>query len=105
LNPPRSDFTKRFIKGDDLVTRRIAGETIIVPVKAHVAELDSVYRLNELGSLIWERVDGRSRMSEIADAICIEYDVTPEAAVNDVAEFLGSLEAAGLIRASEEGET
>jgi len=34
-----------FIKEGDLVTRCIAGETIIVAVWAHMAELDSIYTL------------------------------------------------------------
>ena len=93
-------FGKCFTRENDLVTRCIAGETIIVPVRAHVAELDSIYTLNELGSLIWGLLDGRTRVGQIAEAIYREYDVAPEEAAGDLVEFLASLEAAGLIRPS-----
>ena len=98
-------LSRRFIKAEDLVTRRVAAETIIVPIKAHVAELDSIYCLNDIGSFIWEQMDRHTQISAIVDAICTEYDVTQEDLMNDIAAFLGSLEAAGLIRAATDGET
>jgi len=41
-----------FAKKNNLVTRNIGGETIIVPVEGHVGDLDSIYTLNEVGSTI-----------------------------------------------------
>ena len=97
-----SSSSRCFAKQSDLVTRCIAGETIIVRVKARVADLDDVYTLNELGTLIWELIDGRTGVSAIVELICSEYDVAPEVAAKDAFDFLGSLEAAGLIRPSVE---
>lgn len=99
-----STLSKRFVKRTDLVTRRIAGETIIVPVRAHAAELDSIYNLNELGSVIWGLIDGRNRVDKIMEAVCGVYAVGPEEAARDLVEFLASLEAEDLIRSSTEGE-
>jgi hypothetical protein len=96
---------KCFTKESDLVTRRIADETIIVPVRAHVAQLDCVYTLNEVGGLIWELIDGQTPLGQIAAAICGTYEVTPEEAAKDLNEFLTGLEAAGLIRLASGGET
>lgn len=86
-----------FIKGADLVTRDIAGETIIVPVKNGVGDLNSIYTLNELGTTIWNLIDGRTRIREMIKAITREYEVTEEEATRDVTEYLDSLEKAGLI--------
>ncbi len=97
--------TKRFAKDSNLVTRRIAGETIIVPVRSRVAELDCVYTVNEVGSLIWDLVEHGTPLSEIATAICSAYEVTPEEAVRDLGEFLTDLEAAGLVRQTAGGES
>lgn len=93
------------MKGSDVVARRIGGETILVPVRAHVAELDSVYTLNEVGSLIWDRLDGHTKPDQIAEAVCKAYNVRPDEATRDLREFLRSLEAEGLIRPSSESET
>ncbi|HKR00523.1 MAG TPA: PqqD family protein [Pyrinomonadaceae bacterium] len=89
---------KAFIKGEDLMTRNIAGETLIVPVRNRIGDLDSIYTMNEVGSRIWELIDGQTSVSRIADLISSEYEVTPEAAERDVLEMCDSLREAGLIR-------
>ena len=88
---------KRFSKKSDLVTRSITGETIIVPVHGHVGDLDSIYTLNEVGSAVWELIDGETSVSQIIDAVSREYAVTREESEADVIELMGSLESAGLI--------
>jgi hypothetical protein len=74
------------------------GETIIVPVREGAGDLDSIYTANEVGTRIWELVDGRTLVSQIIEAITQEYEITVEEAERDIIDFLGSLEAAGLIR-------
>ena len=93
---------KRFYKKSNLVTRKISGETIIVPVEGHVGDLDSIYTLNEVGSAIWALIDGPTSVDKIVTAICDQYEVTPEEARRDVVELIDSLEAAGLIRQDDE---
>jgi Coenzyme PQQ synthesis protein D (PqqD) len=88
---------KRFTKRSDLVTRSITGETIIVPVQGHVGDLDSIYTLNEVGSAMWELIDGETSVSQIIDAVSREYEVTREESEADVIELIESLESAGLI--------
>jgi len=87
------------------VTRLVAGQTLIVPVRSSVADLDSVYAFNEVCTSIWNAVDGATSQSEIVDAICAEYDVPRPEAEKDVAEFLGRLLELGLIRRSDDGES
>lgn len=89
--------TKYTVRKGDCVSREIAGETLIVPVRSQVGDLDSIYTLNEMGATIWRRLDGRTTIAEIVEAVCAEYEVTPEVAEKDTSEFLQSLEAAGLI--------
>ena len=88
---------KRFTKKSDLVTRSFTGETIIVPVHSHVGDLDSIYSLNEVGSAVWELIDGETSVSQIIDAVSREYEVTRDETEADIIELIGSLESAGLI--------
>jgi len=43
-----------YSKDKNLVARSIAGETLIVPVRSGVADLDYIYALNEVGSRVWQ---------------------------------------------------
>jgi coenzyme PQQ synthesis protein D (PqqD) len=95
-----SRFVDRGDDGKSFVTRRIAGETLLVPVTGRVADLDAIYTLNEVGSFIWHLIDGRRSAQAIAEAVSAEYDVTLERAALDVDELLTTLEAKGFSRLS-----
>jgi hypothetical protein len=88
---------KFFSKGSDLVTRDIGGETIIVPVRDGVGDLNSIYTLDELASRIWQLIDGRTHVKEMVETITEEYEVSEEEATKDISEYLDILEKANLI--------
>jgi hypothetical protein len=90
-----------FAKKGEFVARSIAGDTIIVPIRGQVGDLNSIYNLNEVGSFIWGLIDGRTTLSRIVQAVCGEFEVTPEAAEEDTIEFVGALESAGIVQSSE----
>lgn len=79
------------------MARSIAGETVIVPVRGTVVDLDSIYNLNEAGSFIWERIDGRTTAAQIAEAVSTEFEVTPGEAAKDIEEFIADLEQADIL--------
>ena len=81
----------------EFVTRRIADETIIVPVVSGVGDLDAIFTLNTVGARIWGLVEAPMAVDAIVTHLVEEYDVTREQAERDVAEFLDKLTAAGLI--------
>ena len=92
--------TSAFAKKGEFVARKIAGETILVPVRGRVGDLDAIYNLNEVGGFIWTLLDGRSAFDQIVEAVCSEFDVQPDQAARDTAEFLGALADAGLVQES-----
>ncbi len=91
-------LTKCFAKENDCVTREIAGETIIVPITNRVGDLDSIFTLNEVGTMIWQLIDGRRTAKQIVEALHQAYDVEAEEAARDTVDFLESLETEGLIK-------
>jgi hypothetical protein len=93
---------KCFDKEKELVTRDVAGEEIIVPIKGHVGDLEGVFTLNEVGAMIWRLMDGQTSVRQLMEAVRNEYDVEAAVAEKDVVDFLQSLEDAGLIRPSGE---
>src|SRR5580765_1964483 len=80
------------------VTRQIAGETLIVPVTGHVADLESIYVLNPVGSRIWELLRSPITPDRIAEVVASEFAVSSACAAQDVAEFLDALGTRGLIQ-------
>jgi transposase-like protein len=93
-----SVLTRCYTRDSELVTRNVAGETIIVPIKSNVGDLDSIYTLNEVGSTIWELIDGKNSVNQIIYAVHNAYEVTHEEAEQDTIEFLRAVEEAGLIK-------
>jgi hypothetical protein len=91
-----------FVKRGEFVTRSIAGEMILVPIRTQVADLDSIYNLSAVGMLIWNLLDGHTTVDQIAQAVCAEFDATEEQAQIDSLEFLAALEAAGIAGPSEQ---
>lgn len=81
----------------ELVTRRIADETIIVPVVGGVGELDAIFTLNEVGSHIWALIQTPIAIDAIVDDLARTFDAPVDQLERDVVEFLGQLAAAGLI--------
>ena len=87
-----------FARDEAAVTRRIAGETVIVPVRDDVADLDSIYTLNETGTFVWDLLDGQRSVEELIDAVVVEFEVAREVAAADVARLIASLREEGLLR-------
>ncbi len=65
--------------------------TIVLPDRSEVNVL------NELGSLVWERIDGARTVGQIVEAVLQEYEVEPQAAREDILEFIGALHDHGMV--------
>ncbi|MEW5736902.1 MAG: PqqD family protein [Thermodesulfobacteriota bacterium] len=79
------------VKEENLVSRKIAGETLVVPIRGRLADMQRVFALNPLADFIWERMDGRRTVGEIREAVLAAYEVTPEEAEADIHDFVEDL--------------
>lgn len=86
-----------FIRSQSVVSRVVAGETLIVPVRAKVGDLASIYSFNGTGTLIWKLLESPHSATELAAAVARTYDIDPARAESDVMDFVGELTAAGLV--------
>jgi Coenzyme PQQ synthesis protein D (PqqD) len=80
-----------YARNDRVVSRRIVDELILVPIRQSVAEMETLYTLNEVGARVYELIDGARRVSAIVDTIVTEFDVSPETAESDVRDFIDQL--------------
>ncbi len=89
---------KRFAKDPSIVSRKIADEFILVPIRQKVGDVESIYTMDEVASRIWELIDGEKRVEEIREAIVGEFEVSPEEAEVDLIKFLQQLEEIGAVK-------
>lgn len=89
---------KIYKKSDSIVSRKIADEFVLVPIRRNVGDLESIYTLNEVAARIWELIDGKRKIGEIKNTIIEEFEVAPEKAQQDISEFLQRLEAIKAIK-------
>ncbi len=86
------DLTAVLTKSPDAAYRTYDGQaTIVLPSRAQVSVL------NEIGSAVWERIDGKRSLQEILDGILEEYDTTREKALGDLQAFVTDLKNQGMV--------
>jgi hypothetical protein len=75
-----------YVASEDVVAREIEGEFILVPLSSGIGDMeDEIYTLNETGRAIWERLDGKKSLLEIAEALKTEFDSKQGEIEEDVA--------------------
>jgi uncharacterized protein YebE (UPF0316 family) len=80
-------------RGTRVAARKVAGEMVILS-----ADDSALYVLNDIGTAVWEAVDGRTPLSTIVDdVVCREYDVDRDSALRDVGEFVAGLVSHGVL--------
>ena len=81
----------RFIRNQEVVSRKIAGELIIVPIRSGVGDLNSLYTLNPVGSVLWDFLTEGHTVAEMVQRVCDEFEVSAVQAQQDIEVFLASL--------------
>ena len=74
-----------------IVTRKTGNEYILVPITDNIADMNSVYTLNETGAFIWDKIDGKRNLEEIIAALTEEYDIDTLNAEKDVFSFIDNM--------------
>lgn len=88
---------KIYKRNEDIVTRKIAGELFLVPIRGKVADMQRIFTLNPVAEYIWQEIDKQS-LNGIRKGILAQFDVEEERADADISEFIAELLEAELIR-------
>jgi len=86
-----TDLKSILSQSQSIVTRKTGEEYVLVPITDNIADMNSVYTLNETGAFIWEHIDGKKNIEEIISALTEEYSVDFESAKEDVFSFIENL--------------
>ncbi len=76
----------------DVVARDVHGEFIIIPITSGVGDLeDEIFSLNEEGRAIWERLDGKKTLEDVAKILDSEFEAGDKEILKDCAGLVGEL--------------
>jgi hypothetical protein len=86
------ELTKCYRKSSSIVSRNVAKEIILVPIRQNVGDLQCIYTMNGVGARIWGLLDSEGTVVDIVSTITREYEVEQRKAETEVADFLAKLE-------------
>jgi len=68
-----------YVPSEDIVAREVQGEFIIIPITSGVGDLeDEIFTLNETGRAIWDKLDGKRTLKEVAKELSEEFESQDE---------------------------
>jgi len=86
----------RFRRSTSVATSEVACETVVVPVKGEVGDLDPIFSFNEIGNDVWALMEEDRSLAELTAWVFDHYDVSRSQAQNDIRAFIAELVQAGL---------
>ena len=78
-------------RSQSVVTTKTGNEYVLVPVANNIADMNSVYTLNETGAFIWEHINGENSVEDIINKMMAEYEVDFLTASEDVYSFIDDI--------------
>ena len=86
----------------NVVARVIEGEILIVPLTAGIGDAeDELYTLNETGQAIWQKLDGKRKLKDVAALLAAEFQAPLQELEKDVLGFANELTRRGILVATE----
>jgi Coenzyme PQQ synthesis protein D (PqqD) len=81
----------------NVVSRVVANEAIVVPIRKGAADMDSIFTFNESGSMLWALLEKGGNAEDLSARLQLEYGISAEQATADSQGFIAELNEAGLI--------
>jgi len=76
---------------EKMVCRKVDNEMVLVPLVNDVADMKEIFNLNEVATLIWEKLDEANSIEDIAEYIVEDFEVDKETAINDIMNFFNEI--------------
>ncbi len=87
-----------FQKASSIVSRKIAGEIILVPIRRSAGEVECLYALDEVAARIWELLDGQRSLRAVRDVLLEEFAVGETEAEGDLFALIEQLQEIGAVQ-------
>lgn len=67
-------------KSKNIVSRKIADETVLLPIYKSSEEINCIYTLNKAAAFLWDHIDGKNTLGKIKQLVIRNFDVAQEEA-------------------------
>ena len=84
-------------RSSNVVSRVVAGEAIVIPIRRGAADMDSIFTFNDAGTKLWSLISDGQGLDALAAHLQSEYGLSPEQASTDAAAFMSDLKQEGLV--------
>lgn len=81
----------------DFILREMAGEYVIIPTGKKVPLQEGLLTVNESGARLWKKLEQGAGFDELVEAVLERYEVSEEAAVKEIQEFVETLLQNGIL--------
>ena len=73
------------VPSEDVVAREVQGEFIIIPITSGIGDLeDELLSLNDTGHAIWDKLDGKKNLKEVAKELGLKFEGSADKIEKDV---------------------
>jgi len=93
MNPSDGDDQRRYVLSTEVYSQTLAGEAVLLDVASGM-----YFGLDEVGTRIWELLQGGQTLGAIAATLAGEYDADLLALERDTQSFVDGLVARGLVQ-------
>jgi hypothetical protein len=87
-----------FERNPDFIFRKIVDEAVLVPIHQDVADMDSIYTLNDVGAFIWESLILPAPKNDLLAQLLEMYDAEAETLASDLETFLNEMVEIGALQ-------
>lgn len=87
----------RVRRSSNVVSRVVADEAIVIPIRRGAADMDSIFTFNEAGTKLWSLISDGQSAEALSAHLQLEYGLSPEQATADAAAFMSDLSQEGLV--------
>lgn len=85
-------------KQKNIISKKINNEYLLVPLTGNIANMKSLFSLNETAAFLWEKIDGEKNITQLAQEIAKEYEVELEEAYSDIQIFIKEINSLLIIK-------
>lgn len=78
-------------KNNEVVSREIEGEVILVPLYNSSKDMNYIYTLNETAARFWDLIDGKNTIGDIKATLLDEFEIEEDKLASQIGELVKDL--------------